>query len=103
MRLGGRKDLDGTARRADPPLGSKDPDLLSWAKRRGYVVVSNDVGQCHGLSRDTFVDASKARSAFLGHPPLPNRRMPRYHGRIALIGVRRVDPGILLQSFGQTI
>jgi hypothetical protein len=32
-----------------PPLGSKDPEILSWAERHGYVVVSNDVRTMPGL------------------------------------------------------
>lgn len=32
-----------------PPLGSKDPDILSWAERLGYVVVSNDSRTMPGL------------------------------------------------------
>src|SRR3954451_2718726 len=26
-----------------PPLSSKDPDILIWAEREGYVVISNDM------------------------------------------------------------
>src|SRR5437016_2699361 len=32
-----------------PPLGSKDPEILIWAERHGYVVVSNDLQTMPGL------------------------------------------------------
>jgi hypothetical protein len=32
-----------------PPLGSKDPEILIWAERHGYLVVSNDVRTMPGL------------------------------------------------------
>jgi hypothetical protein len=126
-------DIIDAVRVGDPidlPLGTPDPAILIWAQREARVLVTDDKKSmpAHLLghllsghhSPGIFVIRSQSSipqlvsflasvantsepSEFSVQRPLPNRRMGRYHGRIALIGVRRVGPGNLLQSFDQTI
>ena len=49
----------------DLPLGSQDPDILLWAERNGYIILSHDVGTMKEHLADHLAAGHHAPGLFL--------------------------------------
>ncbi len=89
---GGGRNVEITRVRDEPdlPLGSEDPEILRWAEREGFILVSTDTTRCPLISLFTFKRGATRRASSSSDCHVRSRSWQNGSPCWPTIGTRRI-------------